>query len=86
MEKKILHCESVSALVENDEFFNQILLDIKGGVDISMLDVESIESLQSALNESSIVIKQTVNKKNDEVMDIISTYNRLIAVWFMELS
>ena len=81
MEKKILHCESVSALVENDEFFNQILLDIKGGVDISMLDVESIESLQSALNESSIVIK-----KNDEIMDIISTYNRLIAVWFMELS
>ena len=86
MEKKILHCERVSALVENDEFFNQILLDIKGGVDISMLDVESIESLQSALNESSIVIKQTVNKKNDEIMDIISTYNRLIAVWFMELS
>ncbi|KAK8799162.1 hypothetical protein WA171_005910 [Blastocystis sp. BT1] len=69
LEKKILHCESVSALVENDEFFNQILLDIK----------ESIESLQSALNESSIVIKQTVNKKNDEIMDIISTYNRLIA-------
>ena len=86
MEKKILHCESVSALVVNDEFFNQILLDIKGGFDISMLDVESIESLQSALNESSIVIKQTVNKKNDEIMDIISTYNRLIAVWFMELS
>ena len=51
-----------------------------------MLYVESIESLQSALNESSKVIQQTVNKKNDEIMDLISTYNRLLAVHFMESS
>ena len=81
-----MHCENVSQLVEKDEFFNHILQEIKGGVEISISDVESVESLQSALNDSSTVIRQTVSKKNDEIMDLISTYNRLLAVHFMELN
>ena len=55
------------------------------GAKLIFLDIGSIESLQSSLDESSRVIQQTVSKKNEEINELIASYNFLLAVRFIEM-
>ena len=86
LEAELLSAESPLQLIKTD-YFVRVMLELDSSfVYIYLHWIEGVKALRGQLNATSKLLSETLERKTQEIDDLVESYNALLAVHHISLS